>query len=58
MALLFGNRHGVLLVNFMQWRNHINAEAYCLTHRKLHRVIKQKQSKKTWHANKGNCPSS
>lgn len=43
MASVFWDRHGVLLVDFMQRGTTINAEAYCQTLRKLRRAIQNKR---------------
>ncbi|GBL88937.1 hypothetical protein AVEN_159026-1 [Araneus ventricosus] len=43
MASVFWDRHGVLLVDFMQRGTTINAVAYGQTLRKLHRAIQNKR---------------
>ncbi|GFT46573.1 histone-lysine N-methyltransferase SETMAR [Trichonephila clavipes] len=43
MATVFCDRHGVLLVKFMQQGKTINAAAYCATLTKLRRVIQNKR---------------
>ncbi|GFV03553.1 mariner Mos1 transposase [Trichonephila clavipes] len=43
MATVFWDRHGVLLVEFMQQGTTINAAAYCATLIKLRRVIQNKR---------------
>ncbi|GFU24275.1 mariner Mos1 transposase [Trichonephila clavipes] len=43
MATVFWDRHGVLLVEFMQQGTTINAAAYCATLTKLRRAIQNKR---------------
>ncbi|GFX47055.1 mariner Mos1 transposase [Trichonephila clavipes] len=43
MATVFWDRHGVLLVEFMQQGTTINAAAYCTTPTKLRRAIQNKR---------------